>query len=152
MVSEFLCAAQGRFHRSALFSNLPIFALLVLTHQTVVCYNYPQSLEVMKLNHGDILDSEEMEGQPTTKIIKYGSETNDDGYWNAGNMVNRTESHRLFQFWRACMHACKAKVENWMIRAENNHNTKWGDGVEQDMVFLDGDKDWRTGVPIPPES
>ena len=27
-------------------------------------------------------------------------------------------------------------------------NTKWGDGIEQSMVFLDGDRDWESGVPI----
>jgi len=31
------------------------------------------------------------------------------------------------------------------------HSTKWGGGIEQSMVFLDGDKDWGTDIPILPE-
>jgi hypothetical protein len=57
----------------------------------------------------------------------------------------------LFIFDNSDGHACKAKVENRMIlqlggKQPIMHNTKWGDGVEQSMIFL-----WETGIPIPPK-
>jgi hypothetical protein len=31
------------------------------------------------------------------------------------------------------------------------HDTTWGDGIQQSMVFHEGDRDWDTGVPVPME-
>ena len=129
MVSEFLCAAQGRLH----------------------CIDDQQEVYA-------------------TEIIKYGSGTNDDGWWNAEKMVNQTEKAisifnkafpddiAVFAFDNSSGHACKAKdalVANRMnLRPGGKqpvmHSTRWGNGVEQSMVFLDGDHDWDTGLPIPP--
>jgi hypothetical protein len=130
MVSEFLCAAQGRLH----------------------CIDEQQKMYA-------------------TEIIKYGSGRSDDGWWNAEKMVEQTKRAitifnkafprdiAVFAFDNSSGHACKAKdalVANRMnLRPGGKqpamHSTKWGDGIEQSMVFLDGDKDWGSGIPIPLE-
>ena len=129
MVSEFLCAAHGRLH----------------------CV-------------------EEGEKAYATEIIKYGSGRSDDGWWNAEKMVIQAKKAidifnkafpgdvAVFAFDNSSGHACKAKalVANRMnLRPGGKQpamrNTKWGNGVEQSMVFLAGDREWDTGVPIDPE-
>jgi hypothetical protein len=131
MVSEFLCAAQGRLH---------------------------------------YVDDEQQKVY-ATEIIKYGSGRSDDGWWNADKMVEQTKKAiaildkafpgdiGVFAFDNSSGHACKAKdalVANRMnLRPGGKqpimHKTKWGNGIEQCMVFLDGDKDWGTDTPILPE-
>lgn len=129
MVSEFLCAAHGRLH-------------CVERHEKVYA----------------------------TEIIKYGSGRSDDGWWNAEKMVIQAKKAigifnkafpgdvAVFAFDNSSGHACKGKdalVANRMnLRPGGKQlamrNTKWGDGIQQSMVFLDGDRDWDTGVLIPP--
>ena len=128
MVSEFLCAAQGR------------------------------------LNCRD----EEGGKEYITEIIKYGSGSSDDGWWNAEKMVKQTEKAitifnkafpgdiAVFAFDNSSGHACKAKdalVANRMNlrpggKQPEMHDTMWGDGIRQSMVFKEGDTDWVTGLPI----
>lgn len=128
MVSEFLCAAQGR------------------------------------LNCSD----EEGGKEYITEIIKYGSGSSDDGWWNAEKMVKQTEKAitifnkafpgdiAVFAFDNSSGHACKAKdalVANRMNlrpggKQPEMHDTMWGDGIKQSMVFKEGDTDWVTGLPI----
>ena len=130
MVSEFLCAAHGRLH----------------------CV-------------------EEGEKVYATEIIKYGSGRSYDGWWNAEKMVIQAKKAidifnkafpgdvAVFAFDNSSGHACKAKdalVANRMNLQPGGkqpvmRNTKWGNGVEQSMVFLAGDREWDTGVPIDPE-
>ena len=106
-----------------------------------------------------------------TEIIKYGSGRSDDGWWNAEKMVIQAKKAidifnkafpgdiAVFAFDNSSGHACKGKdalVANRMnLRPGGKQpamrNTKWGNGIEQSMVFLDGDRDWDTGVPIRPE-
>ena len=133
-MSEFLCAAQGRLHHIDESRGVP-------------------------------------EKVYATEIIKYGSGKSDDGWWDAEKMVEQTKkaiaifnkaSHgdiAVFAFDNSSGHACKAKdalVANRMNlrpggKQPKMHNTKWGDGIEQSMVFLEGDKEWDTNIPIPPE-
>ncbi len=132
MVSEFLCAAQGRLH-----------------------YN----------------DEARGEKVYATEIIKYGSGKNDDGWWDAEKMVVQTKKAidifnraypkdiAVFAFDNSSGHACKAKdalVANRMNLGPAGkqplmHSTKWGPGIEQSMVFLEGDKQWDTDIPISPD-
>jgi len=134
IVSEFLCAAQGRLHHIDESRGVP-------------------------------------EKVYATEIIKYGSGKSDDGWSDAEKMVEQTKkaiaifnkaSHgdiAVFAFDNSSGHACKAKdalVANRMNlrpggKQPKMHNTKWGDGIEQSMVFLEGDKEWDTNIPIPPE-
>jgi hypothetical protein len=65
----------------------------------------------------------------------------------------------VFAFDDSSGHACKAKdalVANRMNlgpggKQPKMHNTKWGNMIVQSMVFLEGDKDWDTGITISPE-
>src|SRR5207248_9009443 len=134
MVSEFLCVVQGRLHHIDESRGVP-------------------------------------EKVYTTEIIKYSSEKSDDSWWNAEKMVEQTKKAiaifnkafpgdiAVFAFDNSSGHACKAKdtlVANRMnLRPSGKqpkmHNTKWGDGIEQSMIFLEGDKEWDTNIPIPPE-
>lgn len=131
MLSDFLCAAHGRLH----YIN------------------------------------EDHEKVYAIETIKYGSGKNDDGWWDAEKMVAQTKKAiaifeqafpddiALFAFDNSSGHACKAGdalVANRMnLRPGGKqpvmHSTKWGEGIEQSMVFVNGDRDWDTGMPIPPE-
>jgi hypothetical protein len=103
-----------------------------------------------------------------TEIIKYGSDRSDHGWWNAEKMVAQTRKAItifnkafpgdivVFAFDNSSGHACKAIVANRMnLRPGGKqplmHDTKWGNGVYQSMVFIEGDKDWGTDTPISPE-
>jgi hypothetical protein len=99
---------------------------------------------------------------------KYGSGSSDDGWWNAEKMVKQTEKAitifnkafpgdiAVFAFDNSSGHACKAKdalVANRMNlrpggKQPEMHDTMWGDGIRQSMVFKEGDTDWVTGLPI----
>lgn len=135
MVSDFLCAAHGRLH----------------------CIDEPRGVP---------------EKVYATEIIKYGSGRNDDGWWDAEKMVEQTRKAiaifnkafpgdiAVFAFDNSSGHACKAKdalVANRMNlrpggKQPEMHKTKWGgNGIEQSMVFQEGDKDWDTDIPISPE-
>ena len=105
------------------------------------------------------------------EIIKYGNRKSDDSWQDAEKIVeqikkviaifNKTfpRDITVFAFDNSSEHACKAKdalVANRMNlrpggKQPKMHNTKWGDGIEQSMVFLEGDKEWDTNIPIPPE-
>jgi hypothetical protein len=131
MVSEFLCAAQGRLH----------------------CCD------------------EQGGNEYVTEIIKYGSGKSDDGWWNAEKMVKQAEKAiaifnkafpediAVFAFDNSSGHACKAKdalVANRMNlrpggKQPEMHDTTWGDGIAQRMIFQGGDTDWDTGLLISPE-
>ena len=131
MVSEFLCAAQGRLN----------------------CCDEQGGKEYV------------------TEIIKYGSGNSDDGWWNAEKMVKQAEKAiaifnkafpgdiAVFAFDNSSGHACKAKdalVANRMNlrpggKQPEMHDTVWGDGRKQSMVFQEGDTEWDTGLSISPE-
>ena len=106
-----------------------------------------------------------------TEVIKYGSGRSDDGWWNAEKMVEQTKKAiaifnksfpgdiAVFAFDNSSGHACKAKdalVANRMNlypggKQPSMHSTKWGNGIQQSMVFQERDKEWETDIPIPSE-
>jgi len=110
-----------------------------------------------------------------TEVIKYGSGTSDDGWWNAERMVEQTRKTirifnrafpndiAVFAFDNSSGHACKA-ADALVARRMNlspagkqplMHDTVFrgqdGQLHPQTMTFRQGDMLWDSNIPIPEE-